>query len=147
MKEEFLHYLWKNMLYDVDDLHDRYGNKIVVLNPGEHNHDAGPDFFNARIRVADTEWAGNVEIHISASHFDVHGHNRDHAYDNVILHVVNDDDKIVFNAKGEELLTARITYDRSLYDKYIDLVNHPGNIACGEEAAKIEGFLFRHWLS
>ena len=98
MKEEFLHFLWKFGLYDAGSLLDNNGKQIVVLDPGEHNHDSGPDFFNARILIEDTEWAGNVEIHLSASHFDTHGHNRDHAYDNVILHVVGVYDKDVFNA-------------------------------------------------
>ncbi len=63
MKEEFLHYLWKYSLYDPDRLFDNENNRIVVLDPGEYNRDSGPDFFNARISVADTIWAGNVEIH------------------------------------------------------------------------------------
>ena len=108
MKEEFLHYLWKYSLYNADSLIDNEGNRISVIHPGEYNRDSGPDFFNARICIAGTEWAGNVEIHTKASHFDVHGHNTDHAFDNVILHVVAENDKKVFNARGEELLTVVI---------------------------------------
>jgi nitric oxide reductase activation protein len=43
MKEEFLHYLWKNGLYDHDSLIDDSGKRIVVLNPGKYNRDSGPD--------------------------------------------------------------------------------------------------------
>ena len=57
-----------------------------------------------------TIWAGNVEIHTRSSHFDIHGHNTDPAFDNVILHVVAENDRKVFNSKGEELLTVRIIF-------------------------------------
>jgi hypothetical protein len=146
MKEEFLHYLWKYSLYDQDSLVDNENNKIVVINPGEYNHDSGPDFFNARILIAGTEWAGNVEIHTKASCFDNHGHDRDHTFDNVILHVVAENDKKVFNSKGEELLTVEIKYDQIFYEKYSDLVNNPCVIACQNEIARLDSFYIRHWL-
>jgi hypothetical protein len=146
MKEEFLHYLWKYSLYDQDSLVDNENNKIVVINPGEYNHDSGPDFFNARILIAGTEWAGNVEIHKKASCFDNHGHDRDHTFDNVILHVVAENDKKVFNSKGEELLTVEIKYDQIFYEKYSDLINNPCVIACQNEIERLDSFYIRHWL-
>jgi hypothetical protein len=146
MKEEFLHYLWKYSLYDKDSLVDNEGNKIIVINPGEYNRDSGPDFFNSRVRIGDTEWAGNVEIHTRASHFNTHGHNRDHAFDNVILHVVVENDKKVFSSKGEELLTVEIKYDKVFYEKYSDLVNNPLAIACQNEISRLDNFYIRHWL-
>ncbi|MBK9391340.1 MAG: DUF2851 family protein [Bacteroidetes bacterium] len=100
MKEEFLHFLWKYSLYDKDKLLDNDGNRIVVIHPGEYNRDAGPDFFNARISVNGTIWAGNVEIHIRSSHFNLHGHQDDPVYDNVILHVVAENDTKVYNSRG-----------------------------------------------
>jgi hypothetical protein len=146
MKEEFLHYLWKYGLYDQHSMIDNDNNKIAVLNPGEYNRDSGPDFFNARILIAGTEWAGNVEIHTRASNFDNHGHNMDPAFDNVILHVVSENDRRVFNSKGEELLTVEIKYDNSYYEKYIDLINNPCVIACQNEIKKLDIFFIRHWL-
>ena len=146
MKEEFLHYLWKYNLYDQDSLTDFENNRIVVIDPGEYNRDSGPDFFNARILIAGTEWAGNVEIHIKASHFINHGHNCDHAFDNVILHVVAENDKRVFNSRNEELLTIEIKYAPGLYEKYEDLINNPCVIACQNEIGKVDRFLLRNWL-
>lgn len=146
MKEEFLHYLWKYSLYETSSLIDGDGNPITVISPGEYNRDSGPDFFNARIVIAGTEWAGNVEIHIRASHFNVHGHDRDHAFDNVILHVVAERDIKVYNANNEELLTTEIRYDPELYRKYIDLVNNPCAIACRDELEATDSFLLRGWL-
>ncbi|MGD0340362.1 MAG: DUF2851 family protein [Bacteroidales bacterium] len=146
MKEEFLHYLWKYSLYDPMKLLDNDGNRIIIINPGEYNRDSGPDFFNARLRIAGTEWAGNVEIHIRSSDFDNHRHNIDPAFDNVILHVVAENDKKVYNTRGEEILTSRLVFDPDLYEKYIELVNNPYLIACQGEANKIDSFNISHWL-
>jgi len=147
MKEEFLHYLWKYGLYDPDSLVDDHQNKITVIHPGDYNRDSGPDFFNARLSIAGTEWAGNVEIHSRASHFVTHGHSRDHAFDNVILHVVAENDRKVFTASGLELLTVEIRYDPCYFKRYTDLINHPYIIACQDFIDKIDKFLIRSWLS
>jgi len=147
MKEEFLHWLWKYSLYNQENLFDNEKNKILVLDPGEYNRDSGPDFFNARILIAGTVWAGNVEIHIKSSHFDNHGHQNDPAFNNVILHIVAEYDKPVFNAKGEELLTAEISFDSSLYEKYVSLVNNPFIIACQDDICRVDHMLMVHWLN
>ena len=146
MKEEFLHYLWKYSLYDKDKLVDADGNKIIVVHQGEYNRDSGPDFFNSRIKIAGTEWAGNVEIHTKSSHFDLHGHQTDPSFNNVILHVVAENDKRIFNSKGEELLTVEIAFDPNLYEKYISLVNNPYVIACQDDVCKLDSIFVRHWL-
>jgi len=147
MKEEFLHYLWKYSLYDPEKLTDGSGNRITVLRPGEYNRDSGPDFFNARISVDGTVWVGNIEIHTRSSYFDAHGHQYDPVFDNVILHVVADNDKKVFNTRGEEILTVAISFDPDLYDRYTNLVNNPFIIACQDKVRKINPFLLSHWLS
>jgi len=147
MKEEFLHYLWKYSLYDPDSLLDNEQNKIAVIHPGEYNRDSGPDFFNTRLKIAGTEWAGNVEIHIKASDFDNHRHNIDPAFDNIILHVVAGNDRKVYNSRGEEVLTTELIYDPKLYEKYINLVNNPFIIACQSEINKLDQIFIRHWLN
>jgi hypothetical protein len=147
MKEEFLHYLWKYSLYSADKLLDNEGNRIIVINPGEYNRDSGPDFFNARISLKGTIWAGNVEIHTQSSHFDLHGHNTDPAFDNVILHVVAYNDKRIFNSKGEELLTVELTFDECLLGKYSALINKPSAIACSDQVKNIDPVLLNSWLS
>ena len=147
MKEEFLHYLWKYSLYYPEKLFDSSGNIIQVIRPGEYNRDSGPDFFNARISIAGTIWAGNVEIHTKASHFNIHGHHDDPAFNNVILHVVAEIDKKVFNSRGEELLTTELFYDYSLYERYLSLVNNPYIIACQDELNSINSMIVKHWLN
>jgi hypothetical protein len=146
MKEEFLHYLWKYSLYNADSLTDSDGKRITVIHPGEYNRDAGPDFFNSRLLIGDTIWAGNVEIHARSSHFVLHGHQTDPAYNNVILHVVAENDRKVFNERGEEILTSEIKFDETLYEKYLALVNNPYVIACQGEFSKVDRILIRQWL-
>lgn len=147
MKEEFLHFIWKYSLYHKDRLVTSSGDAVEVIHPGFYNRDSGPDFFNALIRYGGTLWAGNVEIHTKASNFCLHGHNHDHAYDNVILHVVAVNDRKVFNAAGRELPAAVISFDETIYEKYINLVNNPHAIACHDEAGNIDRFLMRQWIS
>lgn len=146
MKEEFLHFLWKYGLYNKDKLLDNEGNRIIVIHPGEYNRDAGPDFFNARISVDGTIWAGNVEVHIRASHFNLHGHQYDPVFDNVILHVVAENDKKVFNSKGAELLTTELKFENSLNEKYTSLINNPFVIACQEETGSFDKLLLYNWI-
>jgi hypothetical protein len=146
MKEEFLHFLWKYGLYNKDKLLDNEGNRIIVIHPGEYNRDAGPDFFNARISVDGTIWAGNVEIHVRASHFNLHGHHDDPVFDNVILHVVAENDRRVFNSKGAELLNTELKFENSLHDKYNSLINNPIVIACQEEIGSFDKLLLNSWI-
>lgn len=147
MKEEFLHFIWKYGLYDHDKLVDNEGNTITVMHPGEYNHDSGPDFFNARIIYGGTLWAGNIEIHTCSSHFDLHGHQHDPMFDNIILHLVHRKDKKVLNSKGEELLTVEIVFDESIYERYLALVNNPYIIACHDEVSGFDQFILSSWLS
>ncbi|MBN2634196.1 MAG: DUF2851 family protein [Bacteroidales bacterium] len=147
MKEEFLHYLWKYRLFCQDKLIDNEGNLIEVLHPGLYNRDAGPDFFNTRLKIAGIEWAGNTEIHIRSSDFDSHGHNTDPAYDNVIIHFVAENDRKVFNSRGEELLTVAPGFDPLLYEKYVGLLNNPFIIACEHHIPDIDPLFIRNWIA
>jgi hypothetical protein len=123
MKEELLHFIWQSKLLLNKPLVTRQGDPVSVIHPGLLNRNAGPDFFNARIRIGDTLWAGNVEIHLSASDWDQHNHQHDPAYNNVILHVVFYDDKEVMNANGQPLPTIalRELIPTSLLHRYLSL--------------------------
>ncbi|MBL0072537.1 MAG: DUF2851 family protein [Bacteroidetes bacterium] len=97
MNEDFLSFVWKYRLYS-KDLVTTSGETVTVLKPGEQHRNAGPDFFNARIRIGDTLWAGNIEIHVKASDWYRHMHQHDKAYNSVILHVVYEADaEIIIN--------------------------------------------------
>ena len=123
MTEEFLHYIWKFRLFEHDQLHAQSGEGIEILKVGEHNTDAGPDFFNAKIKIGETTWAGNVEIHINSSDWRKHQHQSDKAYDNIILHVVFNNDSEIRRSTGKliPVLELKNRTDFSLFNKYKQL--------------------------
>ena len=100
MQEDFLHYIWKHKAFDTSELKTSKNKVVDILQLGQHNRNAGPDFFNAQLIIDGQLWAGNVEIHIKASDWYVHHHETDKAYDNVILHVVWEDDSEIFRNIG-----------------------------------------------
>ena len=98
--EQLLHYVWKHKLYPLKELETSDGKPVEIIDPGLHNKNAGPDFFNAKVRIGDTMWVGNVEIHDKASDWYLHGHDKDSNYDNVILHVAGVLDTEVMKSNG-----------------------------------------------
>jgi hypothetical protein len=88
MNEKLLQFIWLFRHYQSADLFTLSGEPLQVIHPGQWNKGQGPDFLNARIRIGYTLWAGHVELHVRASDWDKHGHSGDPQYDNVILHVV-----------------------------------------------------------
>ncbi|MBL4753073.1 MAG: DUF2851 family protein [Flavobacteriales bacterium] len=139
MKEDFLHHLWKYRNLTSQIQFSSKGQRIEIIHPGWHNRDAGPDFFNARIRIDGLEWAGNVELHVKSSDWVTHGHSSDRAYDSVILHVVYEDDQ------PEKLrdvhfptLALKGCVDVSVMDKYEALKRNESFVPC---ASAISGIL------
>jgi hypothetical protein len=88
MNEKLLQFVWQHRYFDQSDLCTTNNEQIFVIHPGTHNTNQGPDFSGARIRVGETEWAGNVELHVQTIDWIRHGHQYDKQYQNVILHVV-----------------------------------------------------------
>jgi hypothetical protein len=147
MKEDFLHFLWEYGLFDKASLSTTTGENIEILAPGQHNTDAGPDFFNAKIKIGDTVWAGNVEIHMRASDWQRHVHHEDKAYNNVILHVVKENDKPVLRAGGQALATLVMRYNPQMEARYAALLQSVEWVACGKEAAQVDLFRIKHFLN
>lgn len=129
MKEELLHFIWQSKLLLHRSLQTISGEPVSIVHLGEYNRNAGPDFFNAKVKIGDTLWVGNVEMHISSSEWDKHAHQTDAAYNNVILHVVYVDDKKVFNSNGEVLptLELRSIIPTSLLARYESLQQQRNN--------------------
>lgn len=74
--EQLLHYVWKHKLFPLTALCTTSGKPVEVIDPGLHNRNAGPDFFNAKVKIDGTLWVGNVEIHDKASDWYVHRHDK-----------------------------------------------------------------------
>jgi len=89
---------------------------VEVIDPGLPNPDAGPDFFNAKIKIDGILWVGNVEIHVHASDWKRHHHHQDRAYDSVILHVASDIDAETFRTDGTPIPQMELHYPLYLLD-------------------------------
>ena len=105
MKEDFLHYVWRFKKLNTTNLKTIQGNELVIKNFGLYLGTEGPDFFNAQLYIDGQLWAGTVEMHVNASDWYAHHHEIDAAYDNVILHVVWNNDLSVLRADGTEIPT------------------------------------------
>ena len=147
MTEDFLHYIWKYKLYDSAQLITEDGETIQVQKQGEHNTNSGPDFFNAKLKIGKTTWAGNVEIHIKSSAWIEHKHDKDKAYDNVILHVVYDNDKQIKLRNGEIIpaLELKGKFDSGLYKKYEQLQKSKDWIPCAKQIKAVDPFTLSAW--
>jgi len=148
MNEKFLKYIWKFKLLKFP-LFLKNGKPVEIINPGTENQNAGPDFINAIIKIDDTVWAGNVEIHIKSSDWDKHRHNYDHAYDNVILHIVYHDDKIVYNASAIEIQNFNILnfLPDNVYNNYLKFRKSSTWIACAENLPDINNIIIKNCLA
>ncbi len=149
MKEDLLHYIWKYKKYPIASIRTTKGYAISVQTSGTHNHLSGPDFFNAKLVIAEQLWAGNVEIHIKSSDWYAHNHETDSNYDNVILHVVWEDDMAVFRADGSEIpaLELKSYISEELLANYHRLFEQKPNvfINCGADINSVSSFNFEHW--
>ncbi len=146
--EDFLYYLWQYKLFDVDNLKDHQGQKITILQSGQRNTFGGPDFFNAKIKIGDQVWAGNVEIHVNASDWYKHLHHRDPFYDNVILHVVWNKDADIFD-KHKVIIPcielSRLT-NTSILNNYRDLMYGKSVfISCETHIKEVDELVLEHW--
>lgn len=131
MNEQFLSYLWRFRCLG-QNLLTETGESLAVLHPGEQNSDSGPDFFNSRIRIGGTLWAGNVEIHVKSSDWHRHGHQHDTAFDNTVLHVVYECDQMVRRNDGSELptLVVKDKFPPQIFDRYRFMMSNMQWIPC-----------------
>ncbi len=150
MKEDFLHYVWRFKKFDFSNAETVSGLPVNILDSGRHNELSGPDFFNARLKIGEQQWAGNVEIHINSSDWYVHGHETDSAYDNVILHVVWNHDMEVFRKNNTVIpvLELKDIVHSSSFSKYEHLMNGKLKnwINCEKDFSSFSDFEMDHWL-
>lgn len=147
MKEDFLHYLWKFKKFDTLNLRTSNDEEVTIIHSGHYLELAGPDFFNAQIIIGHQKWAGNIEIHIKSSDWYVHHHERDAAYENVILHVVWEHDTEIFRSDNTEIpvLELKQYVDKATIDNYQSLVSPKSWINCEKQLASIDSFVIKNW--
>lgn len=103
--EKLLQFIWQFRRYNANGLITEDGLQVIVFHPGVMNTGQGPDFSEAKIKIGDTTWAGNIEIHIKASQWHQHAHTHDVHYNNIILHVVWENDKPVLDNQENPIPT------------------------------------------
>jgi hypothetical protein len=140
MNERLLHFIWQFQYYNKTDLILSSGDELQVITPGSVNTNQGPDFLNARIRIAGAMWAGSVEIHVSTSDWEKHMHDQDDHYRNVILHVVWDHDKKVNDIPVLEL-NGRVA--RHLLQRYMRWMESSFFIPCENEIAFVDDIVWK----
>ena len=139
MKEDFLHYIWRFQKFETHGMKTSQGDDIQVISVGQYNSHSGPDFLDARIKIGGTLWAGHVEIHINSSDWISHKHQLDKAYDNVILHVVFNDDQKIFRISGTQIpsLGLKQRIFPKMESKYLKLLNNKYWIPCQHQFHKV----------
>ena len=145
MKESLLHYVWQHRLFYSEGLTTTTGETLEVLDMGRHNTDAGPDFFNAKVKINDTVWAGNVEIHLLSSDWQKHDHHHNKAYDNVILHVVDKADTVVTRMDGTIIPQLELKFPASIYHQYHTLLANSQWVSCASLVGSIPSIFIHSW--
>lgn len=145
MNENLLHYIWKHALFKPGNLESTEREPITVVHPGIHNHHAGPDFLEAKLKIGNTLWAGNVELHIYTSDWHKHKHHMDPNYQNIILHVVFEDDEPLAGASFPTL-ELKPHIDDLVIDRYHRLMSLDKPIPCASRIHHIPDLIWTGWL-
>ena len=151
MPEIVLHYIWERCLWAGFEQQTTDGKKVEILSVGTHNHDAGPDYSSARIRIDGKEWVGNIEIHVCSSDWVKHRHHLDKAYDTVILHVVRTADKPIYNSRGELVPQCALNYPSdkdylsALFESAQQMDSAISRIGCAEQLLREPSLLTEGW--
>lgn len=145
MNEEFLHFIFRFRLWDDKSCILNDGRVFEIIDVGTYNLDSGPDFFNAKVKIDNTVWVGNVEIHVNSSDWYKHSHHNDASYNNVILHVVYNNNMQIF-VEDREIPTWEIKFSHLMFNKYAEFKLAEGEIPCAEYISMVDEFKSRIWL-
>lgn len=145
--EHLLQYVWKHKLFPLQPLQTTGGLPVEVIDPGLRNSNAGPDFFNAKLKIDGTLWVGNVEVHSLSSDWFRHGHDRDRAYDSVILHVAGKVDTDIVRPGGEPLPQLQLNCPDAVRTHYEELRNADRYPCCTEVIGALPKVAVHSWLT
>lgn len=144
--EKLLQYVWKHKLLPLSSLLTAEGEEVEVVDPGMHNHDQGADFFNAKIRIGKTFWAGNVEVHLKSSDWFRHRHHQDPAYNNTILHVVETIDCEIETEDGKHPPQIRLDIPPQVVGHYNELQKTDDYPRCFRMIPQLDALKAHSWL-
>lgn len=144
MKEDLLQFIWQKQLFK-GELKTLKGEQIKLIHPGQLNRFSGPDFSNARIKINNVLWAGNVEIHVREADWFNHKHETDPAYQNIILHVVYEKE-IKHSKTGHSTLNLFPHVDQKLIDNYESLMGGMNKLTCSRHIGTMRWEKRNLWL-
>lgn len=145
--EKLLHYVWKHRLFPLQQLFTTDNRSVEVIDVGLLNHDTGPDFFNAKIKLDGKLWVGNIEMHMRSMDWYQHGHDRDQRYDNVILHVVCNDNGLVRTSSGNTLPQLVIGIPQNIADNYKQLLSEDRYPPCHQIIPTLSSLTLHSWMT
>lgn len=148
LNEDFLHYIWRYRLLTKLSLHCTNGEVLQILDPGLQNIHAGPDFSTARLIIGGQEWVGNVEIHVKSSDWHLHHHQRDKAYDTVILHAVYDHDEVICRTDGTliPVLSLKDLIPEERYATYMGMMENRNPFPCARQISNADQMVTQKML-
>lgn len=144
--ERIMQYVWEWRLYGSPDKRLTDGSPVRIVNPGLPNRASGPDFFNARLDIDGVAWAGNVELHMRASDWHRHGHDRDEAYDSVILHVVGESDTYVSRTDGSVIPQLLLPFGEETAERYRTLCDSSRPLRCASWIGEMPRLHMADWI-
>ena len=146
MNESVLHHVWQHRLFKQFSLKTCDGEAVEVIDAGRWNRDAGPDFFNAKVKIAGTIWAGNVEIHVESSDWYKHNHHLNPAYDNVVLHVVFVNNCDVFTSGGVRIPQILLNFTGEAQSKIESFLSDGDSLMrCKQNLSGIDSIFWNDW--
>jgi hypothetical protein len=147
MKEDLLQFIWKFQYFNRNELRCIDGDEVQIIHPGTFNSNQGPDFKEAKIKINNILWSGNVELHINSSHWHTHHHSEDTNFNNVILHVVWNHDTEIKDTNGSILSTIELQprVSKLLLEKYRKLKENAQFIACENLSSGFGSLALNSW--
>ena len=145
--EELLHYVWKHKIFPLNELTTTTGQRLEIIDTGLSNRDAGPDFFNAKIKLDGVLWVGNIEIHTHSSDWFKHGHHQNPVYDNVILHVTTHIDAEVHRSNGESIPQMQLTCPEHIRENLKELSSTDKYPTCYRIIPSLSKLTIHSWMS
>lgn len=149
--EKLFHFIWRYKLFNQSNLKTREGGCLRIVDFGQYNSDAGPDFVHATIDLDGILWSGHVEIHVREEEWISHKHDLDPKYSNTILHVVWEEiasSNEILRIDGTKVptLVLKPYVEAGLLRKYEHLQNSLSWIPCENHLKSISEFTLSNWL-
>lgn len=145
--EQLLHYVWKHKIFPLKELKTTTGQQVEVIDTGLANTDAGPDFFNAKLKLDGVLWIGNIEIHERSSDWFKHGHHADAGYNSVILHIASEIDTEISRSNGERIPQIQLICPEAVRTNYKELLETASYPPCYRIIPSLSPFTAHSWMS